>query len=118
MAFLLAVIAYVGIDQQWEVSKNHLWYGLILFVLYITHAGVRLGRSTYLMDMANEHNRTQLVALSNTLIGVFLLVVGAITASLGNHSAEQIILGLGVCSLVGALLALRLPEVQRQPSTG
>ena len=118
MAFLLAVIAYVGIDQQWEVSKNHLWYGLILFVLYITHAGVRLGRSTYLMDMANEHNRTQLVALSNTLIGVFLLVVGGITASLGNHSAEQIILGLGVCSLMGALLALRLPEVQRQPSTG
>jgi hypothetical protein len=45
-------------------------------VVSVAHAGIRIGRKTYLVDMAGGTKRTDYVAVSNTVIGVLLLVIG------------------------------------------
>ena len=82
------------------------------FGLGVAHAGVRAGRKTYLVDLAGGVKRTDYVSVSNTLIGVLLLMVGAATSALSFLAPEQIILGLSVMGLGGAGLATTLPEVQ------
>lgn len=85
---------------------------LLLFGLMIAYQGVRLGRSTHLVDMANEDTRAAYTALSNTIIGVILLagsVFGVVAQAFGNTA----VLGaMAVLCLAGAYFALRLEEVQ------
>lgn len=87
------------------------FYPLAFFGLGISHAGVRLGRKTYLVDMAEGNRRTDYVAVSNTLIGVLLLVSGLLSALAAAMSLEAAILGLSVAGLAGALLSLNWDEV-------
>jgi len=87
-------------------------YPLAFLLLGVAHSGIRLGRKTYLVDMAHGNKRTDYVAVSNTAIGVILLVAGGITAALSFLPAETLILVFAVTSLVGALWGLGLPEVQ------
>jgi hypothetical protein len=82
------------------------------FVLGVAHSGVRAGRKTYLVDLAGGVKRTDYVAVSNTLIGFVLLVVGGLTGLVSFLAPAEIIVGLSVLGLVGAGSALKLPEVQ------
>jgi hypothetical protein len=81
------------------------------FVLSIAHAGVRIGRKTYLVDMAEGNRRTDYVAVSNTVIGVALLVVGALGGLAALVSIESALGLLGLMGLAGVVSAARLPEV-------
>ena len=81
------------------------------FVLSIAHAGVRIGRKTYLVDMAEGNRRTDYVAVSNTVIGVALLVVGALGGLAALVSIESALGLLGLMGLAGVVSATRLPEV-------
>lgn len=87
------------------------FYPAAFFVLSIAHAGVRLGRKTYLVDMASGNKRTDYTAVSNTVIGVLLLATGGLTALISTISDIAVILVLGLMGLVGTLSALRLQEV-------
>lgn len=87
-------------------------FPLFFFGLGVAHSGVRAGRKTYLIDLAGGVKRTDYVAVSNTLIGIVLLVVGGLTSALSFLAPEQIILGLSVFGLGGAVLATGLPRVQ------
>lgn len=83
------------------------------FVIGIAHAGIRIGRKTYLVDMASAATRATYVAVSNTAIGIVLLaggVFGLVADRLGT--AETIGL-LGLFCLAGAVGATRLDEVTR-----
>lgn len=83
------------------------------FIIGIAHAGIRIGRKTYLVDMATANTRATYVAVSNTAIGVVLLaggVFGLVADWVGT--AETIGL-LGLFCLAGALGASRLEEVTR-----
>jgi hypothetical protein len=83
------------------------------FIIGIAHAGIRIGRKTYLVDMANAQTRATYVAVSNTAIGVVLLaggVFGLVADWVGT--AETIGL-LGLFCLSGAMGATRLDEVTR-----
>ena len=65
---------------------------LAYFVLSIAHDGVRLGRKTYIVDLAGGNKRTDYVAVSNTVIGVVLLVVivlGVALLAILLHVAER-----------------------------
>jgi hypothetical protein len=48
----------------------------VLFILMIAYHGVRQGRSTYLVDMSPEDQRSAYAAVSNPVIGFLLLVAG------------------------------------------
>jgi hypothetical protein len=75
------------------------------------HGGVRLGRKVYLVDMATAENRAALVAVSNTVIGVFMLAGGLIGLVGEWLGAAGAVLILGFVSLVAAFYISRLPQV-------
>ena len=81
------------------------------FALGIAHAGVRLGRKTYLVDLAEGVKRTDYVSVSNTVIGAALLVSGAISALAAAFSLEGAIILLGATGLAGGALSLRWKPV-------
>jgi len=110
-ALSLTVASAVGLD--WAIGKAALWYGLVIFVFYLGHAAIRLGRKTYLVDMATPDNRAQLVAVSNTLIGVLLLLIGGLSSWLSHLGILPVLYCLGAMSAAGALMALRLPAIER-----
>jgi MFS family permease len=87
-------------------------YPAAFLALGVAHSGVRLGRKTYVVDMAGGNKRTDYVAVSNTLIGVILLLAGGVTAALSFLGPEWLILILAGTSFAGALSGLGLPEVQ------
>ena len=101
---LTALVAGTGLGNGW-------FYPLAFFVLSIAHAGVRLGRKTYLVDMAGGNKRTDYTAVSNTVIGFLLLATGGFTALISLISDAAVILVLGLMGLAGTFSALRLKEV-------
>lgn len=88
-------------------------YALIYGLLIIVHHGVRLGRKTYLVDMANQDNRALYVALSNTLTGILMLIVGGILGGLAQWLGSAALLVVLAVAAFGAMLsAQQLPEVE------
>ena len=94
-----------------EATASVWFYPAGFFVLSIAHAGVRLGRKTYLVDMAGGNKRTDYTSVSNTVIGVLLLATGGLTALVSMISDVAVILTLGAMGLAGAISATRLREV-------
>ncbi|WP_134774451.1 MFS transporter [Ornithinimicrobium flavum] len=88
-------------------------YPVTYLLLALAHTGVRVARKTYVVDMAGEDRRTTYVAVSNTAIGVLLLVVGAVSSALALLGAGVALGFLAVLGLVGAWVAAILPDVSR-----
>lgn len=85
---------------------------VLLFGLMISYQGVRLGRSTHLVDMASEDTRAAYTALSNTIIGVILLA-GSVFGIIAQAFGEEAVMALmAVLCLIGGVFAFRLEEVQ------
>ncbi|WP_299519336.1 MFS transporter [uncultured Serinicoccus sp.] len=82
-------------------------------VLSLVHVGVRVARKTYVVDLAEGDRRTRYVAVSNTAMGVVLLVTGGVSAALATLGAVAALVFLAVLGLVGAAVSWRLPEVSR-----
>lgn len=100
-----------------EVAQGTPWLGyfpLVIFVLSLAHAGVRVGRKTYLVDLAGGQRRTDYVAVSNTLMGILLLLVGALSMLLALLSNLAVILVFSLLGMIGVWLAQTLPNVQAQ----
>ncbi len=86
-------------------------FAALFLLLNIAHAGVRLGRKVYLVDMAQSDTRAAMVAVSNTAIGIAMLAGGLIGIIADLYDAASVILVLAVGSLAAALYALSLAEV-------
>jgi hypothetical protein len=80
------------------------------FLLAIAHAGVRVGRKTYVVDLAGGNKRTDYVAVSNTVIGVVLLATGLVGTVAAVISLPVVIALLSLMGGLGAVYAWRLPE--------
>lgn len=109
------LVVVVVLTQLPGFDGASLW-GAALFVvsyfaLTLIHTGVRVGRKTYLVDMAEGDRRTRYVAVSNSAMGIILLLAGGLStglSTLGVHWALVFLAGLG---LLGVIAARRLPEV-------
>lgn len=85
---------------------------VLLFALMVSYQGVRLGRSTHLVDMAGSDRRASYTAISNTVIGV-LLVAGGIFGVIAQLAGVDVLLLLFAVMCAGAFaLALGLQNVQ------
>ncbi len=82
------------------------------FVLSLAHQAVRIGRKTYVVDIATGNTRIAYVAVSNSAIGVLLLAVGGITAVLSAVSLAVVLATLALMGGVGAVLSMRLPHAE------
>lgn len=82
------------------------------FVLSIAHAGVRVGRKTYIVDLAGGEKRADYVAVSNTVIGALLLASGLFGSLSGVLDPAAMLAVLALFSLAGGVMGLALPEVE------
>jgi hypothetical protein len=81
-----------------------IWNGwtpiIMFFLLNLGYAGIRNGRKTYVIDIAEDDTRTQYVAVGNSLVGFALLLLG------GLYAAVTILLGDHIISIMAAAMAL------------
>lgn len=85
----------------------------VLFVLMIGYKGVRLGRSTHIVDMGSEETRAAYTALSNTVVGGLLLLAagfGALASLVGSWAVIAVFAAM--CASAAAV-ASGLEEVQQ-----
>ncbi|WP_256840166.1 MFS transporter [Ornithinimicrobium faecis] len=106
VGFLL-LLRIPGMPSAWWL------YPLTYLVLALTHTAVRVARKTYVVDMAEDDQRTEYVAVANTAMGVLLLVAGAISGGLALFGPEVALLFLGLLGLAGVVVSRTLPEVSR-----
>lgn len=85
-------------------------YPLAFFLLAVAHSGVRVGRKTYILDLAGGQKRTDYVAVSNSTIGAILLLSGALGALTPLIGPAGMLLLLSCIGAAGALLGRALPE--------
>ena len=110
-AATLALLATLGLNAAGLLQD--VWaLPLFLFVLMIAYQGVRLGRSTHLVDMASQDNRAAYTALSNTIIGT-LLIFGSGFSVVAHMAGEAVVIGLlALMSALAIPVAFGLEEVQ------
>jgi MFS family permease len=85
---------------------------LAFFLLAIAHSGIRIGRKTYILDMASGTRRTDYVAVSNTVIGAVLLLssaLGFLAPVVGPGGMLLILASMGFAGVVGGI---KLPEIE------
>lgn len=92
-------------------SMQSYCYALCFFLLAITHQGVRIGRSTYVVDLAQGDKRTAYVTVSNTTIGVLLLLVGVLSAVLSQAAVWVTLLFFAVISAFAIITAKQMQAV-------
>ena len=87
------------------------WLFLIaLFFAMIGHSGIRVGRKTYVVNVAKDNKRTDYVAVSNTLIGCLLLLAGGLISVFAAFSVTYVFMLLAVMAAAGAYVCSQLQE--------
>lgn len=111
-AVITTIICLSAAGIQWlpEVSHAYL-YGFLFFALSVTHQGVRLARKTYVVDLAEGNQRTTYVTVSNTIMGILLLVVGIISALLSQLAIPVALLFFAFISLMAAVMSRTMKKV-------
>jgi len=80
------------------------------FFLAIAHSGIRIGRQTYILDMASGTRRTDYVAVSNSVIGGVLLLSSVLGFLAPLVGAGGMLLILSLMGFAGAWGGRSLPE--------
>jgi MFS family permease len=114
IAALLGIGVFLAAHFNAAILSSPLCHAGLFLVLTIAHGGVRLGRKTYLIDLANADTRATYVAVSNTLIGVAMLVAGGIGFIADLLTVQAVILLLGVISMIAAIRTWYLPDVSQR----
>ena len=112
------VIVVAVVVAQLPGFAAETWLGNLVFVaayfwLTLMHTGVRIGRKTYIVDMAQGDQRTVYVAVSNSAMGLILLVVGGVSTLLALFHTIWALLFLALMGFIGAVAGARLPNVSR-----
>jgi len=94
------------------VLSTQLSIPLLLFVFMTVHHGVRIARSTHLVDMSDDKNRANYVAIANTVIGGILslsLLIGFVVDAFGLDAVFMI---FSIMTSIALCSAYHLDEVQ------
>ena len=84
----------------------------LLLVLMVAYQGVRLGRSTHLVDMADEDTRAIYTAVSNTIIGIVLIAGSLFGVAVSLVGEIPVLAAMAALCAIGAFFAWQLEEVQ------
>lgn len=116
MAGAAMLAGVVGV-ATWYVSSFHADWQLgtssviVFFLITLAHGAVRLGRKIYLVDMANNDNRAQYVAVSNTVIGIAMLLGGIVGVIADMFDIQTVILLLSIVALMASVYTRQLQDV-------
>lgn len=109
-----AVIVLLLVVLRFEsIRELELLYPAAYLLLAIAHTGARIGRKTYLVDLGEGDQRTTYVAVSNSAIGIMLLVTGGLSAAIAMLGIEVALGALAALGLLGVVVSRTLPEVSR-----
>lgn len=109
----IGIIIFI-VDIYLPSFVNTIWFlPISYFFLSVAHSGVRVGRKTYVVNLATGNKRTDYVAVSNSVIGVLLLMVGSIGILTPLITIVGVIALLSLMGFAGALFGLSLPEVEK-----
>jgi 4-hydroxybenzoate polyprenyltransferase len=116
LIFSAMVAAIILAATSWLAFAETLGGGYILpvllFGLMIAYQGVRLGRSTHLVDMADKDTRAAYTALSNTIIGLLLLAGGVFSLVANMFGGGVVLTIMAGMSGLAIVAAFGLDEVQ------
>ncbi|CAH9063792.1 hypothetical protein PSECIP111951_02973 [Pseudoalteromonas holothuriae] len=105
LATLNGLVVYLVAQYSQTVLQSIWFLPMMYFLLSVAHQGVRLGRKTYLVNLAQGNQRTDYVSVSNTVIGVLLLLLGSIGFLDNWLSVSALILIYSLLGFVGAISA-------------
>lgn len=112
--FAALALAMTAIFDWQNLLRESIVLPALLFILMIAYHGVRLGRSTHLVDMADADNRAAYTALSNTIIGL-LLLAGAVFSVIAEYfGLRAVMVVMTVMCLLSSWIAMGLKEVQQE----
>lgn len=109
LVLLLLVASSLTLPPGW----NSVLFPLGFFLVSLSHATIRVARSTYLVDMAEDDQRTRYTGAANTLMGVILLCVGALSSVIALKGPAWALVFLSLIGFVGVWAARKLPEVSQ-----
>lgn len=95
---------YANVYSIWVI-------GALFFSISVIHQGVRIGRKTYIIDLAEGDKRTRYISLSNTIIGIIIFPIGAMIALTAQFSLTLALTFLSVLPIFGLFYAARLPKL-------
>ena len=107
VGLIVSYLTTYGMDVNFNIASIM----VLFFLISLAHGGVRLGRKVYLVDMANKENRAQYVAVSNTVIGIVMLLAGSVGVIADLFNVQTVIFILSVISLFGSAYIMRLSNV-------
>ncbi|RLQ21783.1 MFS transporter permease [Seongchinamella sediminis] len=84
---------------------------LLIFVAAVAHQGARVGRKTYLVDLATADTRSSYTAVSNTVLGLFLLSGSALGVVDTVYGTNAVLFLLLLVSLLASVFCLTLKRV-------
>lgn len=100
--------ALVVLSPALDEGGRALLYPFAFFLLMGLHEGVRLGRKTYVVDVAEDDARTDYVAVSNTVIGALLLASSGLGLIAQVGSVETLVGILALGAVAGGAVARTL----------
>ncbi|MED5511071.1 MAG: MFS transporter [Pseudomonadota bacterium] len=84
----------------------------LLFSLMIAYGGVRLGRSVHLVDIADQDKRAVYTALSNTIIGIILLLTSLFSIVASLYGEAVVLAMFALMSFASMTSAYLMREAQ------
>jgi len=85
--------------------------GLLVFAAAVAHQGARVGRKTYLVDLATADTRSSYTAVSNTVLGIFLLSGSGLGVVDAMYGTQTVLILLLAVSLLASVFCLTLKRV-------
>ncbi|RUQ11554.1 MFS transporter [Corynebacterium genitalium] len=110
------IVALVASARLAPSAVNAWVMPLGFFLVNLAHTAVRVSRKTYLLDMADGDKRTMITGASNTVMGVVLLVVGAVSSAIAVLGPQAALIFLAVVGYAGVVGARNLKEVSAAAS--
>ena len=105
------IVALVLSARAFGPGVNAWVMPLGFFLVNLAHTAVRVSRKTYLVDMADGDKRTMITGASNTVMGVVLLVVGAVSSAIAVLGPQAALIFLAIVGYAGVFGARNLKEV-------
>ncbi|WP_130650177.1 MFS transporter [Egicoccus halophilus] len=106
-----ATLAFLAALQVPTLRDTAWLYPAVYLVLALAHTGTRIGRKTYVVDLADGNRRTEYVAVSNAAMGLLLLATGALSSAVAGFGPAAALLLLSALGVAAVPAGLRLPEV-------
>ena len=109
MFYATLVCLSASIVFYFVTSINNWWVDVFLFfVLNLGYEGVRIGRKTYMLDIAQGNQRTLYVAAANSMVGYVLLMLGGMYSLLYVVMGKHMIIFMSFFMVVGLIHTLRM----------